>query len=198
MPGVEPLPVEDLPEELGETVAAYLAGSGKVPNSFRTMARKPKIAAAYGALQKAIGASLTISPILRSMMFLLQSQNNGCRYCQAHSVSALVRGAVPEAKIDALWEFETSPLFDEAERAALRFALAVSAHPNAVEPEHFEALRAHFSEDQIVEMVAALSIGAFLNTWNDTMGTELEAASTEIANARLGDRGWTPGKHEKA
>jgi hypothetical protein len=39
-------------------------------------------------------------------------------------------------KIQALWNFESSELFDERERAALRFALAVGAASNRVDAEH--------------------------------------------------------------
>lgn len=196
MARVSPLEIDEVPDELAPAVKTYLATMGKVPNSFRTMARKPLIAKAYGEFQKALAASLTVPTELRSMMFLLQSQNNGCLYCQAHSVSALVKHAdVSAEKIAALWDFETAPIFSEAERAALRFALAVSSHPNAASDADFDALKEHFSEDQIVELVAVLAIGSFLNTWNDTMATTLEDASAATAEQELGGRGWNVGKH---
>jgi len=196
MSRIAPLDLDDMPEELSAATEQYMATMKKVPNSFRTMARKPLIAKAYGELQKAIAASITFPAELRSMMFLIQSQNNGCLYCQAHSVSALAKdNNVPEEKIANLWEFETHPIFSDAERAGLRFALAVSAHPNAASDTDFSALKEHFSDDQIVEMVAALSIGSFLNTWNDTMATQLEDTSAKIAEKELGSRGWTIGKH---
>jgi uncharacterized peroxidase-related enzyme len=197
MARLTPLNVEDLPEELAPAAEGYLKTMGNVPNSFRTMARRPQIAQAYANLQKAIMASLTIPTELRSLMFLLQSQNNGCLYCQAHSVSALSKhpDVAPE-KLAALWEFETSPAFDESERAAMRLALAVSSHPNAASDADFDALKEHFSEGQIVEIVASLSIGSFLNTWNDTVATQLEGASAAVAQDKLGARGWDIGKHK--
>lgn len=196
MARLTPLDVDDLPQELEASAQNYLKTMGGVPASFRTMARKPAFAQAYGALQKAIGSTLTIPAELRSMMFLIQSQNNGCLYCQAHSVSALVKNPeVAPEKIDALWEFETHPVFNDAERAALALALAASSMPNAATDEHFDNLKLHFNEDQIVELVACLSIGAFLNTWNDTLATQIEDASAETAEATLGSRGWSRGKH---
>ncbi len=196
MARISPLDVDDLPEELHASAQNYQKTMGGVPASFRTMARKPAFAQAYGALQKAIASTLTIPTELRSMMFLIQSQNNGCMYCQAHSVGALVKNPdVAPEKIDALWEFETHAIFNDAERAALALALAASSTPNAATDEHFDALKAHFSEDQIVEIVASLSIGAFLNTWNDTVATQLEDASAATAEATLGARGWSIGKH---
>jgi uncharacterized peroxidase-related enzyme len=196
MPRIAPLDLEDMPTELSAATEKYMETMGKVPNSFRTMAHKPLIAKAFGEMQKAMAASVTYAPELRSMMFLIQSQNNGCLYCQAHSVSALARdNNVSEEKIANLWEFETHPVFSSAERVGLRFALAVSAHPNAASDADFDALKEHFSDAQIVEMVAALSIGSFLNTWNDTMATQLEETSAKTAEKELGGRGWNIGKH---
>ena len=196
MPNIEPLEIDELPAELSAIADNYQKTMGEVPASFRTMARKPLIAKAYGDLQKAIAQSITYPAELRSMMFLMQSQASGCLYCQAHSVSALARSNnVSEEKIKDLWAFETSAVFSDAERAALRFTLAVASRPNAASEVEFAGLREHYNEEQIVEMVAALSVGAFLNTWNDTAATQLDSKSVETASANLGERGWTAGKH---
>lgn len=37
---------------------------------------------------------------------------------------------------------------------------------------------------------------AFLNRLNDTMADPLEAAPDAVAQAALGERGWTAGKHQ--
>jgi alkylhydroperoxidase family enzyme len=102
---------------------------------------------------------------------------------------------VPDEKISAVWEFETSELYDDAERAALRFARDASLVPNAVLPSHFSELRRFWDDAQIVEMLAVVGIFGFLNRWNDTMATELEDVPRELAAQRLGPRGWAAGKH---
>lgn len=65
---------------------------------------------------------------------------------------------VAPAKLDAAFEFETSPLFSEDERATLRLARDAAFIPNAATPAHFEALRQHFNDAQIVEIVGVISI----------------------------------------
>ncbi len=67
--------------------------------------------------------------------------------------------------------------------------------PNAVEDAHFEALRQHFGDEEIVELVAVVALFGFLNRWNDTMATTLEAGPLAFAERQLGGRGWTVGKH---
>jgi hypothetical protein len=95
----------------------------------------------------------------------------GCRYCQAHeTVDAKMRG-VDEEKIAEIWDFERSPRYSDAERAALRFARDASVVPNAVTPEHFEDLRRHWDDGEIVEILAVVGLFGFLNRWNDSMAT---------------------------
>ena len=101
---------------------------------------------------------------------------------------------VPDEKIAAIWEFESSPLYDAAERAALRFARDASLVPNTVTPAHFEELRRHWDDGQIVELLSVVALFGFLNRWNDTMATDLEEIPAAFASATLGPS-WEPGKH---
>ena len=75
------------------------------------------------------------------------------------------------------------------------FALAASSQPNAVTDEQFAELREHWNEGEIVEILGVVAMFAFLNRWNDTMATPLEARPIEVADKALGTQGWAPGKH---
>lgn len=196
MARIKPLETEDLDPMLKPAVDNYLKRGGYVANSFRTMARRPKVAKAYDDLRDALMDSLTIPRTLRNLMFHIMSYEAGCRYCQAHSIGSLAHDPdVPPEKLDAIWEYETSPHYSDAERAALRFAQASACVPNAVTDREFDDLKQHYSEDQIVEIVAALSLGAFINRWNDTMASELEDGPRSLAETVLGPKGWEVGKH---
>ena len=81
---------------------------------------------------------------------------------------------VDAEKIAAVFEFETSPLFKDAQRKVLRVAWHGALQPNAVTGEDFETLKSHFSDREIVEIVAVFSLYGFLNRWNGTLNTELE------------------------
>jgi alkylhydroperoxidase family enzyme len=104
---------------------------------------------------------------------------------------------VKDEKLEAVWEFRTSPLFGAAERAALEVALAGAAQPNAVSDDHFTELKKHWSEAQIVEIVAVISLFGFMNRWNDTMATPLEAEPLEVGEKHLARQGWAAGKHRR-
>ena len=77
----------------------------------------------------------------------------------------------------------------------MNLALAAGASPNATEPEHFEELRKHFSEAQIIEILAVIAVGGYLNRWNDTIATVTDQESIDFAERVLAPIGWDAGKH---
>ena len=194
MAGVQPLNRADLPD-LEDGFALVEAVMGFVPNSMLTMARVPGLSEAFGALGGAIFSSPLIGRDLQQMVAFVSSNAAGCRYCQTHTAHTAHRGGVSDEKLAALWEFETSDEFDEAERAALRLAFHAGQVPNATTEADFEACREHYSDEQITAIVAVISMFGYLNRWNDTMGTTLETMPTEFGNRVLTDGGWSPGKH---
>ena len=99
------------------------------------------------------------------------------------------------AKVEAVWEYETSPLFTDAERIVLKIAEGVAQVPNAVTDEEFEELRRHWDDDLVVEIIAAISTFGFFNHWNDTLATELESSPLQFAQDHLPDAGWNVGEH---
>lgn len=195
MPRIDPLPRETL-RDLDNVLQASENRMGFVPNSQLIMGRRPEIVRAFAQLGAAInGPTSTIDPQLRNLVSQMASRAAGCGYCMAHTTHTAERVGVASEKEEALWEYETSPLFSAAERAALRVAQGAAQVPNAVTDEDFAELRRHYSEEQIVDIVAVISLFGFLNRFNDTMATELEASPLEAGRRFLAQRGWSAGKH---
>lgn len=69
------------------------------------------------------------------------------------------------------------------------------AVPNAVTDEMFAELRRHWSEEQIVELVATIAMAGFLARWNTTMATPIEEEPLAIGRKHLAPQGWSPGSH---
>ena len=72
-----------------------------------------------------------------------------------------VKAGIPETKLAALAECETSPEFSERERAALMFATAIVRDDREVTEESWARLREHFSEPEVVELVFAVGYQTF-------------------------------------
>lgn len=197
MPRIDPLP-RDRIGDLDPILSAAESRMGFPPNSQLILARRPEILRAFAQLAAAInGPSSTIDPHLRNLVAQMASRAAGCDYCMAHTAYTAGRTGIPTEKEDALWEYETSPFFSAAERAALKLAHGAAQVPNAVTDEDFAELKKHYSDEQIVDIVAAVALFGFLNRFNDTMATELEASPLEVGRRFLAAHGWTAGKHAR-
>ncbi len=119
----------------------------------------------------------------------------GCLYCRAHTATSALRHGVAAEKMAAVAEYRTSPLFSDAERVALDFALAAASQPNDVSDELFARLRTHWQDGQIVELLGVIALFGFFNRWNDSLATTLESEPLETARSVLGATGWQAGKH---
>ena len=111
-------------------------------------------------------------------------------------ILASERFGASEDRLNSVYDFEDSPHFNEAEKAALSFAHAAAAVPNETTEEVWARLRAHWDEGSIVEITAVVALFGYLNRWNDSMGTALEDMPIEKGELRLADKtGWSTGKH---
>jgi len=136
-----------------------------------------------------------LSRQLRSELFTMASVAGGCQHCQAHGAFTLHLMGVDSDRIRDIWTFEQSAEFSEAERAALRLAKDGALVPNLVEPGHFADLRKHYSDRQIVEMLAVISLAGWFNRWNNSIATVTDRESVEWAEGNLKAVGWGLGKH---
>jgi alkylhydroperoxidase family enzyme len=194
MARLDPRPDDQL-GDLEDMLAVGEKRLGFRPNSHKTMAWRPEIFRAYQGLAQAVFAPGTVPTPVKQMVATMVSYAAGCRYCQAHTGSVSTRAGVTEQKLTVLWDFESSPMFSDAERVALRIALAAGQVPNAVTDAQFAALKEHYTPEQIVELISVISLMGFLNRWNDTLATDLEEIPMAFGNAVLAQNGWTAGKH---
>lgn len=195
MPLVEPLP-EDHDPELVDLIQFFRGPLGVVPNSVLTMQRRPKIARAFTELNKAVMENLgRVTAEQKRLIGFVASHAAGCRYCQAHTILAAERFKSTPERIAAIWDYRTSDLFTEAEKAAFDFALAAASVPNAVTPEIAAALKRYWTDDEVVEILGVVALFGYLNRWNDSMGTTLEDIGISAGERNLAGRGWSPGKH---
>ena len=167
--------------ELAPLLAQAERAMGYLPNDVLSLCHWPELLQSLGGLVHTVLQTGEVAPTLKRLIGIISSRTQGCTYCTAHSSYGASQLGVDAEKIAAVFEFETSPLFTDAERAVLRVAWHGALQPNAVTDEEIEALKAHFSDREIVEIVAVLSLYGFLNRWNGTLNTELEAPPAAFA-----------------
>lgn len=192
MPHIPPLDRADLPQ-FEDRFERYDRIRGFLPNSILTMARRPNIAEAFMALNQAVIYEGDVPEALKMMIALMTSMATGCLYCQGHMANLSHVYEVDDEKINSVWECETSDLFTDAERAALVLAREAASVPNTAQSENFDELKKHFNEAEIVEIVGTIALFGYLNRWNDTMATDMEAHPAKVAKTAM--PAWDGGKH---
>ena len=198
MPRLLPLSPDTTPE-LKAHFDFFLGTLGFTPNSVLTMQRKPRLVQAFAQLNAAVmDPAGEVDLGLRRLIGHLASKAGGCLYCQAHTLLGAKNFGVTEEKLAAIWTYSSSALYSPAERAALDFAMAAASQPNGVTDEIFAELQRYWSEAQIVEILGVVAMFGFLNRWNDSMATPLEAVPIAVATQAAEAAGavaWNSGKH---
>jgi AhpD family alkylhydroperoxidase len=123
----------------------------------------PKGYQAMSGLQQYVnGCGLEHS--LLELVEMRASQLNGCAYClDMHSKDARAAGET-EQRLYLLDAWREVDLYSERERAALSWTEAVTQVAQGHVPDDvFEAARAHFSEEELVDLTLAV---VAINGWN--------------------------------
>jgi AhpD family alkylhydroperoxidase len=106
-----------------------------------------------------------LAPTLINLAFLRASQINGCGYCiDMHSRDLLKQGvALEKILLLAVWQ-EIDDVFDDRERAVLRWAEAVTRVADThVADEDFEIVRQQLSEKELADLTLAIGV---INVYN--------------------------------
>lgn len=155
---------------------------GYVPNDYLVMAHEPELL--KGVIQLTMTVLYGLDPLpddVKRLVPYMASRSAGCRYCSAHAAKFCTQAQVDSAKVQNIRDYATSPLFTEAERAALCLAEKANSAIDEITDEDFARLRQHFGPRQIVQIVGLIALMGFYNKWNATMATALETPWLELA-----------------
>ncbi len=134
-------------------------------------ARKPALLRVAMLFNKIEGRSLSLSGELRLMVKSVISLKNGCTFCNDLALALAVQKKLGLGKFRDLENFSASAAFNDAERAALTYVLAVAAH-DGVSDRVFAELRLHFSEEQLVELTWLAAVEVYYNTLSRALNIE--------------------------
>ena len=170
----------DVTETVGEIYDRYVRQRGNVPNMFRTVAHRPEILQTMIAHMEAVLNTGTLPTSLKELVIVRTSQMNGCEYCLAsHSLLAKKLG-YSDAQIAALPHFEDSESFTPREKTALRLAERLTRNERPLDDAELADLKAHFSEGEIVELMAASGLFNYFNRFNNLLAMEPTPAGAGV------------------
>lgn len=150
---------DEVPAEIAALYDKLLTDRGVVPNMFKALANVPPLALGITALLKPLMAEGLLPGWYKELIAVRVASLNHCDYCvSAHRYLAAKRGAT-FGQIASLEDksrednYELGP-FTKKEKTGFRYASLLHASGHAVNEAAFEAVQAHFSPEEIVELTA--------------------------------------------
>jgi len=126
----------------GKVLAPVKVHSARLPLAFGLFYGR------IGELDKKLVLRLETVLLIREQV----SRTNVCHFCMDIGRSFTIKASMNEGKFDALDEYSTSPLFSDAERAALDYVTELTTEKK-VQPGTFSRMARYYSEREICEIV---------------------------------------------
>jgi alkylhydroperoxidase family enzyme len=131
-------------------------GNGLEP--MEIWAHQPKLLMAMGRFNQGVRKADGVDARVRYLIELKGGQMIGCEYCMDLGSQICRNSGFSDAELIAVARHRTSELFTEREKVALDYTVAVMRTPVTVTDELFAQMQEHFSDKQIVEITALLTL----------------------------------------
>lgn len=138
---------------------------GVVIDPVKALAHKPDLLRSLLGLTTVADGPGAIDTGFKEVLNIRASVLNGCEFCtQMHTRMASMH-KVDKAKLEGAKEGSSSAAFDEKEKAALALC-EESTQGVRVSDATFDAVKAHYSEPEIIELFGVIGL---INMWNRLM-----------------------------
>jgi alkylhydroperoxidase family enzyme len=144
---------EELPEADREIYDNLIAERGQpVGNIFRTLAHTPGLLRRFLALGGELRNKTALDPKLRELALLTVGRIAQAEYEFVHHWNLALRVGVSHEKLEALGDWEKSPVYSDEERAVIRYAAEASTNIK-VKDSTWDALKAFLDTRRIMELM---------------------------------------------
>ena len=151
---------------------------GRVPNATRVRAHLPRFAAWNLALTSGLhrqGGGGTLEGSMKELIVLKTSMLNDCDYCRTHNTVLAQETGLTVEQIDAVeGDYQASDLFTAREKAAIRWAEAVTLNTAYRDDAAFEELQRHFTEPEILEVTWLSAYFNMSNRLQNSLRVDIE------------------------
>src|SRR5438874_79230 len=128
--------------QFGKVLTPLKVHSARLPSAFALFYSK------ISSLDKKLTLPAETVMLIREQV----ARINVCLFCIDIGRSFTIKASMNEAKFDALEEYRTSPLFTDAERAALDYVTELTKDKK-VNPDTFKRMSGFYSERAVCEIV---------------------------------------------
>jgi uncharacterized peroxidase-related enzyme len=147
---------------------------GVTVNSVHAFAHAEELGGAARDFFEAAMSRGSLSRELRLIIRLAVASANQCRYCTAHQRHQLIGLGVPDAKMAAIATPDSDAL-SPRERAAVRFAQAITIDAGSIPPAVYAEFVEQFTPRERVEVAIVATTMGMLNKCNDALRVPLES-----------------------
>jgi AhpD family alkylhydroperoxidase len=154
-------------------------------------ARRPKMMNGMGKFQQAVRKGNAVDERLKNLVELKGAQMIGCEFCVDLGSQICRNSGFTDDELLALPRYRESELFTEREKLALDYTAAVMRTPVEVTDQLFARVKEHFSDDQLVELTALLTL-VNLDRFNAAFGVGSAGFSEGMVCARPDRPATTP------
>ena len=111
-----------------------------------------------GKFQQAVRKGNAVDDRVKNLVELKGAQMIGCEFCVDLGSQICRNSGFSDEELLALPRYRQSELFSERERLALDYTVAVMRTPVEVTDELFARMKEQFSDEQLVEVTALLTV----------------------------------------
>ena len=131
-------------------------GSGIEP--VEIWAHQPKMMSGMGKFQGAVRKGNSVDERLKYLVELKGAQMIGCEFCVDLGSQICRNSGFSDEELLAIPRYRQSDLFTEREKVALDYTVGVMRTPVEVTDELFARMKEHFTDEQLVELTALLTV----------------------------------------
>ena len=141
-----------------------------MPLTNELQAHNMRVARAFGKLEQRAASWKKLDAKIRDLADMTAAVKIGCPWCMDFGYWILHTHGIPREKIEAVPRWRDSTVFSPLERLVMEYAEAMTETPPTVADEIVKRLRAHFDEEQLVELTAVICLENVRSRFNSAVG----------------------------
>jgi uncharacterized peroxidase-related enzyme len=173
MARVRDIEIDEVPEEVRPVYQRFAEDYGPFLNQVKVFAHRPPALKHIMGLLLDLADEALLPKRYLEIALVVVSKLNECTYCVAHHTPRLIEQGLSADSVAHILDDDV-PGFDEIDTLVRDYAVQVTMKPQYMRDAIFERLRAHFSEQQIVELTLRTALCGFFNRFNDALQIGME------------------------
>jgi alkylhydroperoxidase family enzyme len=162
------VPLEQMDARMREEMQRCAQEGTPRPESSAVRAHAPNAFWAFADSWQALFHHGVCDHAIKDLCRVYISRTVKCEFCGNQRSAKAASAGVAEQQYDELLNFESSPRYDDRQKAALAYAEAIAWGTNS--PELWERLHTHFSEPELVELGCCIALTYGQQSWIRLLG----------------------------